>query len=104
MKKVLVLMMSLMLCLGMAACGSKDEGSDSGASAEKDDPKIYTTVHAVAEALGLTDEKQEKAFEMVGATDGAGYGNVEIYIYDESSDAYKDVIGEGYDMMGIAVI
>ena len=24
--------------------------------------------------------------------------------YDESSDAYKDVIGEGYDMMGIAVI
>lgn len=30
MKKVLVLMMSLMLCLGMAACGSKDEGSDSG--------------------------------------------------------------------------
>ena len=27
MKKVLVLMMSLMLCLGMAACGSKDEGS-----------------------------------------------------------------------------
>lgn len=41
---------------------------------------------------------------MVGATDGAGYGDVEIYIYDESSDAYKDVIGEGYDMMGIAVI
>lgn len=58
----------------------------------------------MAEALGLTDEKQEKAFEMVGATDGAGYGDVEIYIYDESSDAYKDVIGEGYDMMGIAVI
>ena len=104
MKKVLVLMMSLMLCLGMAACGSKDEGSDSGASAEKDVPKVEKTVDAVAEALGLTDEKQEKAFEMVGATDGAGYGNVEIYIYDESSDAYKDAIGEGYDMMGIAVI
>ena len=100
MKKVLVLMMSLMLCLGMAACGSKDEGSDSGASAEKDVPKVEKTVDAVAEALGLTDEKQEKAFEMVGATDG----DVEIYIYDESSDAYKDVIGEGYDMMGIAVI
>ena len=98
MKKVLVLMMSLMLCLGMAACGSKDEGSDSGASAEKDVPKVEKTVDAVAEALGLTDEKQEKAFEM------AGYGDVEIYIYDESSDAYKDVIGEGYDMMGIAVI
>ena len=67
-------------------------------------PKVEKTVDAVAEALGLTDEKQEKAFEMVGATDGAGYGDVEIYIYDESSDAYKDVIGEGYDMMGIAVI
>ena len=79
MKKVLVLMMSLMLCLGMAACGSKDEGSDSGASAEKDVPKVEKTVDAVAEALGLTDEKQEKAFEMVGATDGAGYGDVEIY-------------------------
>ena len=55
MKKVLVLMMSLMLCLGMAACGSKDEGSDSGASAEKDVPKLEKTVDAVAEALGLTD-------------------------------------------------
>ena len=47
---------------------------------EKDVPKVEKTVDAVAEALGLTDEKQEKAFEMVGATDGAGYGDVEIYI------------------------
>lgn len=102
MKKILVLLMSLTMCFAMAACGSKDEGGD---AKEADVPKIEKTVDAVAEALELTDEKQEKAFEMLEASDGAGYGDVEIYIYDdESSDAYKAVIGDGYDMMGISVI
>ena len=42
---------------------------------------------------------------MIGAADGAAYdGNIELYLYeDEDSDAYKDVIGDGYDL-GITVV
>lgn len=100
MKKILAFLMALILCIGMVGCGSDDK--DTGTN-EPEVKKIEKTTDAIVSELGLTDEKQEKAFEMVGAKDGAGYGKYEIYIYDESSDAYKDITGDGYDM-GITVI
>lgn len=98
MKKLLVLLLALVLCFGVVACGSDDSGSG-----EPEVAKIEKTVDAVVAELGLTGEKQEKAFDMVGANDGAGYGDYEIYIYDESSDAYKDITGDGYNM-GFAIL
>lgn len=99
MKKITVLIMSIVLCFGLVACGGGNEGETS----ETEAPKVEKTVVAVAEAMGFTEEPQEKAFEMVGATDGAGYGEYEIYIYDEDSDAYNQITGDGYDM-GLAVM
>lgn len=99
MKKIIVALLSIILCFGLVACG---DGGDNKTS-ETETPKVEKTVTAIAEAMGFTDEPQEKAFEMVGATDGAGYGDYEIYIYDENSDAYDQITGDGYDM-GLAVM
>lgn len=101
MKKLLVVFLSLIMCFGMSACGSKE--SSDGSSDGQEAKKIEKTVDAIAQELGFTDEKQEKAYQMVGAEDGAGYGNYEIYIYDEDSEAYADVTGDGYDL-GILVV
>ena len=100
MKKILVFLMAIILCIGMVGCGSDDKDTDTN---EPEVKKIEKNTEAIVSELGLTDEKQEKAFEMVGAKDGAGYGKYEIYIYDEISDEYKDITGDGYDM-GITVI
>lgn len=97
MKKALLLLLSFILCIGITACGSSDN------SGEPEVVKIEKTVDAVASELGFSEEKEYKAFEMIGANDGAGYGDYEIYIYDENSDAYTDVTGSGYDM-GFGVI
>lgn len=97
MKKTLLLLLSLILCIGITACGSSDN------SGEPEVVKIEKTVDAVASELGFSGEKGYKAFEMIGANDGAGYGDYEIYIYDENSDAYADITGDGYDM-GFGVI
>lgn len=99
MKKIIVAIMTVILCFGLAACGGGNEGE----TAETEAPKVEKSVTAVAEAMGFTEEPQEKAFEMVGATDGAGYGEYEIYIYDEDSDAYNQITGDGYDM-GLTVM
>ena len=67
MKKILVFLMALILCIGMVGCGSDDKDTDTN---EPEVKKIEKTTEAIVSELGLTDEKQEKAFEMVGAKDG----------------------------------
>ncbi|SCJ97041.1 Uncharacterised protein [uncultured Eubacterium sp.] len=96
-RKVFVLVLSLLLCIGLAACGGGD-------SDQADVPKIEKSVDAVAAELELSN-KEEKAFDMIGAADGASYdGNIELYLYeDQDSDAYKAVTGDGYDL-GITVV
>lgn len=86
MKKVLVLMLTFILCMGMVACGSSGE------------TKTEKSVSAVADVLGFSGDGDFKAYEMIGAEDGAAFDGYGIYIYDENSDAYKDVTGNGYDM------
>lgn len=92
MRTLSLVVMTLILCLGLVGCGGSSDA-----------PKIEKTVDAIAEAMDFTDEKQEKAFEMIGATDGAGFGDYEIYLYDENSDGYETITGDGYDF-GIAVV
>lgn len=62
--------------------------------------KINKDIYAVADKLGITKET-EKYFELLGAKDGAGFSNsIELYLYDENSEAYKKVISSaGYDYM-----
>ena len=81
--------MALILCMSFAACGSSDEK-----------PSVEKTVTAVAEAMGFEGEGEEKAYQMLEADDGAGFGDYEIYIYDdENSEVYQALTGDGYDFM-----
>ena len=89
MKKILIFLMALILCISFAACGSSDSDEE---------PSVEKTVAAVAEAMGFEGEGEEKAYEMVEADDGAGFGDYEIYIFnDENSEAYQALAGDGYD-------
>lgn len=93
MKKILVLLLALTLCFGMAACGSKDEGGDAGAGTDQPEvKKIEKTVDAVAEELEL-GEGTETLYQMIGAEAGKQYkdGEVELYLFDEKSDEYKAI-------------
>ena len=93
MKKFLVTLLMVTLCLSFAGCGSSEEGSS-------EEPAIDKTVAAIAEAMGFEGEGSQKAYEMLEANDGAGFGDYEIYIYDdENSDVYKALTGDGYDFM-----
>ena len=66
------------------------------------DEKIDKTVDAVAAYLGFTDGK-EVYYSMIGAIDGKEFndGELEIYLYDESSEAYQSML-EGKQMVSPA--
>ena len=87
MKKILVLLLALIICFSLAACGTSDE-----------EPTVEKTVAAVSDALGFEGDGEYKAYQIIEADDGAGFGDYEIYIYnDESSQVYKDLTGDGYE-------
>ena len=87
MKKILVLLLALIICFSLAACGTSDE-----------EPTVEKTVAAVSDPLGFEGDGEYKAYQIIEADDGAGFGDYEIYIYnDESSQVYKDLTGDGYE-------
>lgn len=90
MKKFLAVFLICALCFAFAACGSKDDGGTD--QSEPEVAKIEKTVDAVAEELGL-GEGSETLYEMIGAEAGKEYkdGEVELYLFDEGSDEYKDI-------------
>ena len=97
MKKILSLLLSLILCTSLYACGGQN---DTGSSTEDTNVtnKINKTIDDVASELGLTGGT-ETFYSMIGATAGKEYnnGDVELYQFDENSDAYKKLInGESY--------
>lgn len=102
MKKLITVLCIVAIAASFAACSSNTTG---GKKAEQ--PTVSTTVaktektaDAVAKALNFSD-KEEKAFGVIGASDGAAYstagGNhAEIYIYtDNQADGYKAFFEEG---------
>ena len=80
MKKIITILLSMVLLLAFTACGG---GSDSSSSDKS---------KAAAEALGLTGG-EETMYAMIGATAGKEYndGAVELYQFEEDSDAYKEI-------------
>lgn len=101
MKKLLVLLLTLVLCFGMAACGADDDkadkGSENGTTTKTEEPevkKIDKSVDAVARELEL-GESTEAPYQRIGAESGKKYkdGTVELYLFDEASDEYKAIAG-----------
>ena len=92
MKKIVTLMLAFALCLGMTACGEKDDSGASGQDASNDNKKIEKSVNAVAGELGLTGG-EDTMYQMIGAKEGKQFndGSVELYLFDEDSDEYKAI-------------
>lgn len=93
MKKFLLLLTVFALSFSLAACNENKEEPDQNQPAE-DNTEIEIKIDYVAEQLGLTDES-EVLYGLIGAVAGKQYsnGNIELYQFDENSQAYKDLIG-----------
>lgn len=92
MKKIITILLSMVLLLAFTACGGGSDSSSSDKSKETEAPKIEKNIDAAAEALGLTGG-EETMYAMIGATAGKEYndGAVELYQFEEDSDAYETV-------------
>lgn len=105
MKKIITILLSMVLLLAFTACGggSGSDSSSSDKSKETEAPKIEKNIDAAAEALGLTGG-EETMYAMIGATAGKEYndGAVELYQFEEDSDAYKEIESSG-SVSGIPV-
>ena len=100
MKKLLWLLTILTICVSLVACDKNDDLTDENDVVTDEQPaedetetEIEIKIDYVAEQLGLTDES-EVYFHLIGAVAGKQYnrGNIELYQFDENSNAYKDII------------
>lgn len=106
MKKLITVLCIVAIAASFAACsnntadGKKAEQSTVSTTVSTTVAKTEKTADAVAKALNFSD-KEEKAFGVIGASDGAAYttagGNhAEIYIYtDNQADGYKAFFEDG---------
>lgn len=102
MKKITTIVLSLILCFSLSACGSaatpnKETTTESTQSA------IEKNVDAVAAELKLTGGS-ETMYEYIGAIAGKEFndGEVEVYQFETDSSAYKE-IEQNQSISGIAV-
>ena len=115
MKKILMIILSLLLCLWLAGCGSDDNAGGNAADdiedgvqemedVKDDMDKIEMSVDSVAEKLGLTGGT-ETMYDTIGAAEGKQFndGTVEIYRFDADSDEYK-AIEEGSGTIKAAAV
>jgi len=107
MKKFICLLTIFVICVSLVACAgqapSKDNSSgkdnttanqdQSSQNKDESEGEIEIKIDYVAEKLGLTGES-EVLYGLIGAIAGKQYngGDVELYQFDENSDAYKDLI------------
>lgn len=87
----------LTLCFFLVGCGNKTTNEDK-TNSDNNTPTVkenitLDNVQSKIEALGITCEKTEVYYQMVGATNGFKLNTkdtrVEIYKFDKSSVAYK---------------
>lgn len=64
---------------------------------------VKRDVDAIGKALGYTDG-QTTFYEMIGAEDGKEFngGEFEIYLFDPTSDSYKDLISGKNDSLKVS--
>lgn len=100
MKKITVILLSLLLCLGLFACGNDKNANDNDANNDKDNTatvSIDKDIDAVAKHLDLKDG-EKTMYSAIGAENGKEYndGEVELYEFKEDSKEYKDIVkGDG---------
>lgn len=92
MKKIGILLVALLFCVSLSACGGKTVTFE----------EVTAAIQTVDGSFSWDDEKPY--FEMVGADDGwIGYinGTIPVKVYQYESDkAYKDAVKVFGDLMG----
>lgn len=98
MKKFLFVNLAILtLCFFLVGCGNKSTNenkpsNDNNTPTSKENITL-DNIQSKIEALGITCEKTEVYYQMVGATNGFKLNvddtRVEIYKFNKSSDAYK---------------
>lgn len=100
MKRITVILLSLLLCLGLFACGNDSDADDGNVNNNDNNNaavSIDRNIDAVARHLDLKDGT-EVEYDKMGAKLGKKYndGKVELYEFKEDSKEYKNIIkGEG---------
>lgn len=97
MKKFLFVNLAILtLCFFLVGCGNKSTNENKTSNDNTPTSKENITldnIQSKIEALGITCEKTEVYYQMVGATNGFKLNvddtRVEIYKFNKSSDAYK---------------
>lgn len=105
MKKILCLLLALIMCILFVACGDQSTNNEKNAHSENASQnneadvdkvkKIDKNIDSVAAELGLRDGS-ETLYSFIGAIAGKEYndGNVELYQFEENSDAYREIISD----------
>ena len=115
MKKVISLMLIVVMCISLVACGGESKSTNNSASensanenlttdnsenkeeniekSEEKIKKIDKNIDAVAAELGLSGG-EENMYAKIGATYGKEYnnGNVVLYQYDVNSEKYQNIL------------
>lgn len=103
MKKLITVLCIVAIAASFAACSNNTSGgkkAEQSTTVSTTVAKTEKTADAVAKALNFSN-KEEKAFGVIGASDGAAYStaggsHAEIYIYtDNQADGYKAFFEEG---------
>ena len=104
-KKLISILLTFLLLISFVACSNNSSSGNNKQTTNvsengrtKSENKVEKSVDAVAEYLGFIDG-EEQYYTMIGAKDGKAYNNgeLEIYLFDESSDSYKAAIdGSGF--------
>ena len=117
MKKLICLLIVVVIGVSLVACGNQtptednlpdengnvsennqpaeDESATEQEQPVEDESEIEIKIDFVAEKLGLIPDESEVWYHLIGAVAGKQYndGNIELYQFDENSQAYKDLIG-----------
>lgn len=100
MKKISLMFLALMMIVCLFGCGQngdapEGDGQENQQIEQQPKATVFEQFEAGLTNDGLTYEKVTMAAEYVGAEEGYKYmmdsGNVELYRFDEDSDAFKEV-------------
>lgn len=95
MKKIFICLFSLVLCFSLAGCNMENnKKSEDNININENEKITLNNLEEKIKNLGISLEKVETVYAMVGAKDGyklqSGDAHIEVYQFDESSEAYKN--------------